>query len=89
MKAKTHKFFKVKFDFTPAIILEFKQPITVKEAKQRCINFYEHTDGFCVSIKPHFVIEHLQIGLKMWQVQVKENSFVNKKLFRMINPISH
>lgn len=70
--AKKHTFFKVKYSEDEAVIFETKTPITEKEARERCKNYYGHTNGFCVSIEPKFVISHIKLGLTLIEVELNK-----------------
>ena len=71
--AKKYTFFKVKYSTREAVILETKTSITQKEARERCEKFYGHSDGFCVSITPKFVVSHIKIGLTLIEVDLNKS----------------
>ena len=82
-----YKFFKIRYlpESNPnayletAKIFEFKNPITLKEARNRCENLYETSNGFCSPIKTEFVISHLKIGIELIEVsKFKDNLILGK-----------
>jgi len=71
--AKKYTFFKVKYSEDEAVILEAKTPITLKEARERCKNYYGNIHGFCVPIDPKFVVSHIKIGLVLIEVELNKD----------------
>ena len=71
-----YKFFKVRYlpETNPdaylevAKIFEFKNPITLSEARKRCESFHKTSNGFCSPISAEFVIAHLKIGIELFRV---------------------
>jgi hypothetical protein len=63
---KLYNHFKVKFNKELAIILQSENPITLKEAKGKCKEFYGHSNGFCVGLTSAQTCRLLEIGLHLF-----------------------
>jgi hypothetical protein len=66
---KKYNFFKVKYSHYPAEVIEFKSPITKKEAQERYNKYYGNNSGFCVPVPDNLLLEVLKTGLYLFEVK--------------------